>query len=155
MFRLILCLIIVLSSSYIGYIKSRALLDRKKLLQIFTSEFNACITKLSYSSQTLTEIFNSGQLEYSFSEDSSFYDQWLEMLCKYKNRLKRDDILLLEEFALVLGATDTQSQIQHINLYIDLLSKNIEDAENDIATKSRLYRIFGFSIGTVISILII
>lgn len=155
MFRLILCLIIVLSSSYIGYIKSRALLDRKKLLQIFTSEFNACITKLSYSSQTLTEIFNSGQLEYSFSEDSSFYDQWLEMLCKYNNRLKRDDILLLEEFALLLGVTDTQSQIQHINLYIDLLSKNIEDAENDIATKSRLYRIFGFSIGTVISILII
>ena len=58
-------------------------------------------------------------------------------------------------FAENAGKTDADGEISHIEMYVQLLNTCINDAENSIITKSKLYRTFGVSIGLIVSIMLL
>lgn len=94
-------------------------------------------------------------MKYDFSLDKPFFSQWKEMLKSFSSVLKQGDIELLTDFASHLGTTDTQGQLQNIELYTHMLNEKITNAQNDIDNKSKLYKSLGLSLGIVISILFI
>ena len=58
-------------------------------------------------------------------------------------------------FAQNLGKADVNGEISHIQMYIDMLNDCVEDAKNNINSKSKLYRTLGVSFGLLISILLL
>ena len=155
MFKIMLCIIIVASSSAAGFYYSHKLYDRKRILQNFVLELKKCSTLINYTSDALYKIFDGNFMNYEFSENVSFEAQWIEMLSVYKDKLKAEDIDCLGAFGRSLGTSDVNSEQKNIMMYIEMLNKCISDAENDILVKSKLYRIYGFSIGVTVSILLI
>lgn len=155
MLKIYLCFLIVIASTYLGIAKSNTLILRKNTLQDFVLILKNLICRLSYTSDCLTDVFNDVFTDFDFNEQAPFLSQWEQLLISYSHKLKKSDISLLLQFGTTLGCSDLSTQIKHINMYIELLNKQIDDAQHQIDTKSRLYRVFGFSLGTVISILLI
>lgn len=69
--------------------------------------------------------------------------------------LKNDDVKVLTEFLSLLGMGDTESQILRCETYSELIKKRLQNAENEVKEKAKLYSTLGFFSGLVIVILII
>lgn len=155
MFRLLLCFIIVICSTATGFAMSQKLYRRKSILNDFSSLLSNAATKIRYTSSPLCDIFADNFAGFEFSGDKPFCDQWQDMLSRFCDVLCDDDIKLLKDFASQLGKTDTDGQLSNIEMYTQLLSKNISSADDSIIKKSKLYRVLGFSLGLAVSILVI
>ncbi|MBQ6153425.1 MAG: stage III sporulation protein AB [Ruminococcus sp.] len=151
MLKLILSLVLIVSSLFIGQSMSSRLYRRKDVLTLFIDNIHTSITKLEYSAETVYELFE----DFSFERDKPFLPQWDSILSEYKNALNKKDLSLLKDFARGLGDTDTQSQIKHMRYYLSLLEVQLTSAQNDINQKSKLYRGLGFSAGVTLSLLLI
>lgn len=151
MLKLILSMLLMLCSLFIGQSMSLRLNRRKEALSLFLRNIHTAATKLAYSAATVYELFD----EFAFEKDMPFMPQWIDLLSGYKNVLHKKDIALLKEFAQGLGSSDTKSQIKHIKLYLSLLDHQLCDAQNDIDKKSRLYRVLGFSAGVTLSLMLV
>lgn len=155
MLKPLLCIVIVLSSTMIGFYYSHRLYTRKITLQKFINELKSSVTHIRYNSDNLCDIFADRFVGFTFSEDEPFLSQWMGLLKKYNSKLNKDDITLLLSFAENLGKSDVNGEISHIQMYIEMLNDSVEDAKNNINSKSKLYRTFGISIGLLISILLL
>lgn len=155
MLKILLCLVIVVSTSIVGFSYSHRLYKRQVVLRNFVLLLQKCSTMMRYSSQELSLIFSDNFMNYHFIDSMPFYDQWLEMLKNFTTILNSDDIKVLTNFAQELGATDTTGQLKNIELYTAILESHINDANVEIEKKSRVYKMSGFCVGLTISILLI
>lgn len=155
MLRLMLCLLIVLSGVMIGLYCSQRLSRRKAILSEFSSMLGKAKLMISYSADELCRIFFDNFAGFIFTPDESFDVQWAELVSRYRSVLTDDDISVLNGFAEGVGASDTESQIQHIELYIKLLDERIVSAQRDIDEKSKLFRVLPVSAALMLSILLI
>ncbi len=155
MFKLLLCIVFIVSSTVVGFSYSNKLYKRKTTLEEFVIALTNCSTQMRYTSHSLSQIFSHSFVNYSFCDSLPFAPQWTEMLSGYSNILTRDDISVLSNFSQTLGTSDTLGEQNNIEMYIELLRKNIADAQNDIEQKSKLYKTLGLSLGLLVSILII
>lgn len=155
MFKLILSIVLVFCSGFIGQSFSSRLVLRKNTIEDFIIILETALSKIEYTSSSLFEIFEDNSINYKFNEQKAFLPQWNEMLVKYKYILKNEDIRLLKEFGTMLGTSDVSSQINHIKLYTKLLEEQRAIAQMDIDKKSKMYRVFGFSIGLTLSLMLI
>lgn len=155
MFKLLLCIIFIISSTVVGFSYSNKLYKRKNTLEQFVVALTNCSTQMRYTSHNLSQIFSNCFVEYSFCDSKPFATQWTDMLNGYNNILTCDDISVLSNFSQTLGTSDTIGEQNNIDMYIELLRSNISDAQNDIEQKSKLYKTLGLSFGLVVSILII
>ncbi len=155
MFKLILSIVLVFCSGFIGQSFSSRLVLRKNTIEDFIIIFETALSKIEYTSSSLFEIFEDNGTNYKFNEEKAFLPQWNEMLDKYKFILKKEDIKLLKEFGTILGTSDVSSQMNHIKLYIKLLEEQRTAAQTEIDKKSKIYRVFGFSIGLTLSLMLI
>ena len=110
---------------------------------------------ISYSSGDLYEIFSENFSGFGFVRDRPFDIQWTEFIKSISDGLKKEDIILLENIIDGLGSTDKASQQRYLDMNTALIEEQIAQAQSDIDTKSKLYRIMPLSIGLFISILII
>ncbi len=155
MFKMLLCIVIVTCATLIGFSYSSKLYKRKAVLQNFVLELRKCSTQMRYVSPQLSQIFSDNFMNYNFSDSMPFYSQWTDMLDGYSDVLSKNDIATLNAFAKNLGTTDTIGELNNIELYTEMLEKNIENAQNDIDKKSKLYKTLGLSAGITVSILLI
>lgn len=155
MIRLILCIVIVFSSTIGGFYFSSKLSKRKDILLNFELELKNTLTKIRYNQSNLSQLFENNFMGYSFDDSKKFSLQWNEMLNNYKEILTDEDIRVLADFSKSVGTLDLTGEISNINLYIDLIRERIIDAQKDIATKSKLYQTLGTSLGLCIAILLI
>lgn len=155
MFKLLLCIVFVATSTVVGFSYSNKLYRRKTTLENFVVLLTNCLTQMRYTSHSLSRIFSDSFIEYEFCESKPFVSQWADMLNNYNNILTRDDISVLTDFSHTLGTLDTMGEQSNIEMYIELLKNQIRDAQNDIEQKSKLYKTLGFSFGLVVCILII
>lgn len=155
MLKLILCMVIITGSTAVGFYYSHRLYERRNILKSFVIELEKCSTSMSYTSSELYRIFENNFMDYEFKSDTSFESQWSAMLGSYKDKLKKEDLELLHNFSESLGISDVISEQKNIRLYIQMLEKNIVDAENDIKEKSKVSQTLGFCVGVIISILLI
>ena len=155
MLKLILCLVIVISGAMIGLYYSQRLSRRKAVLSDFCSMLNKAKLMISYNAADLCEVFSDNFADFVFTHGEPFGTQWAELVSQYRAVLSDEDVSVLSGFADGIGASDTESQIQHIELYIKLLNERIESAQRDIDEKSKLYRVLPISAALVLSILLI
>lgn len=69
--------------------------------------------------------------------------------------LTKEDIDLLLQFGSQLGKTDIDGQLKHIKLYKEFFKKQLENAEDAIVKKSRLYKTMGLFAGTAAALMMI
>ena len=69
--------------------------------------------------------------------------------------LKNDDIAVLEDFGKALGTTDVEGQLNHIELYKNILNSQLKKSKEEYKEKSKLYKVLGFFTGSIIAIMFI
>ncbi|MBQ3417705.1 MAG: stage III sporulation protein AB [Ruminococcus sp.] len=151
MFKLILSVMITLSALFIGQSMSSRLYRRRETISLFIRNLHTAKVRLNYDNATIYELFD----DFTFERDKPFLPQWNTLISGYKAVLRKKDIDLLSEFANSLGSSDRESQIKHMDLYITLLEHQLQDAQNDIIKKAKLYRVLGFSAGVTLSLMLI
>ena len=80
-------------------------------------------------------------------------DDWIRQAKDYI--LKNDDIVVLEDFGKALGTTDVEGQLNHIELYKNILNSQLIKSKEEYKEKSKLYKVLGFFTGSIIAIMFI
>lgn len=155
MIKLSLCIIVILSSTLVGFSYSSMLTKRKSVLEAFILELKKCSTQIRYSSKSLSSVFEDNFMNYSFCDNKPFESQWKDMLEKYHKILNSDDLNVLQEFSKTLGTSDVSGELTNIDMYIEMLKLRVKDAELNISLKGKLYKTLGLSFGLSIAILLI
>ena len=86
-----------------------------------------------------------------------FDKQWQEKISSLPNTLalNKSDKELLSEFGNELGKTDIDGQLKHIEFYKNLFDNQLLAAEEDIISKSKLYKTIGLFAGISTALMII
>ncbi len=155
MLKAYLCILVVCATSFIGCFYSHKLHKRKEILELFSLELCTSLTKIRYQSNTLATVFSNKFKGFVFCSESSFFQQWKEMLKLYDKNLKKEDIELLLECGEKLGTSDVCGETDNINMYLEMLSQKVKQAQSDIEKKSKLYRTLGLYSGIALTILLI
>lgn len=133
--------------------RENTLLDLRQMLQSFKAGIGCTASPLS-----LLVAQNSGsrfctlaraEPQFSTNPKSALLSSGEKLL---KNQ---DDLKLYTDFVNGLGETDTQAQLEHIELYAQLLQVSITAAANDCKSKSRLYTYMGLFGGISLCLVLI
>lgn len=164
MLRIVLCLILLLCATFLGYWFSLRLLRRSD--NLFT--LIECIDKMkNFISFGRYEIARVVSLSFenvedfkAFTEnddDEEFFEWWRSCVAtlNFSTALNKEDRELLLRFGENLGVTDVEGQISNCELYITLFKKCFDNAKEIENKNVRLYRILGFSLGSLIALIVL
>lgn len=148
-----------------GFYFSYKLSRRQLFLKDFIAFLKTFETHIRYSADDIFTLINMSMTsasllpikEYIVSNKGSFNDLWLTSmsLINKQTGLTTQDKALLEEFGAALGTTDGQGQINHIELYTTLFQKSLDEAQEELNAKSKLYKMLGFFAGTAFALMVI
>ncbi len=162
---MIKCIGIVLIIAFFfsaGVYLSLRLKNRYEFLSLFREFLSSLKTNIRYNGGEIFELIERSMplaiVEYFKSENYSGMDIYWDRCIKNipKNAaLKREDISLIAEFGKTLGTTDIEGQLNHIELYKELISSNINNSIEEIKQKSKLYKMLGLFSGIAAALLLI
>lgn len=155
MLRFLSALAVTASSIAIGFSLSLRLSRRGAVLGDYIALLDTAADRMTYTAGNLAAVFSDNFAGVAFDPERPFADQWEAMAARYRDVLRREDIAVLEAFADGLGRGDLQTELNHIRLYQSLLRERMAQAGEDCRKKGSLYRILPFSIGLVLTILIL
>lgn len=139
LFKVLGFLATVTSTYSFGFLKSKAL--KLRLEKIHNIQKN--ITSLKEKIRV-----NAGEIPFLLS--SSFG----EFPISYRY-LEKDDIKLLEEFFDNIGMSDSKSEYERCELYFNLLTPKLQEAEQNYRELGKLYRNIGLFSGIFICIILL
>jgi len=159
-YKFVLCIVLLCATTMYGFVCSQKLTKRKKSLRTICDGIvraKSLITFGGYNiSRVLQESFKEINLFNNISDNMSdvFTD---EFFVKVKKDLCfcDEDVEMFRGFTEVLGITDTAGQIANCDLYYELMKKQLDSAEEKEKSSGRLYKILGFSLGLVITLMIV
>ena len=133
--------------------REETLLEFKQLLQRFRAEIH-------YTLRPLGELISGNQdfrLCSLAAGEQCFFHSPKEALEQAGRKLFRDasDAELCVGFVKGLGESDSQSQLEHLNLYSDLLEAHLARAGEAREKKSRLYICLGLFGGLTLCLLLV
>ncbi len=164
------CVLIVSASIYIGVAYVNSMKKRIYSLSQMIELFTVLKIKLEYELCAIPELFRliikqeQGTyvcfLEHCISEidaGASLKIAWNKSVDKFSREmnLSSNDTALLIDFSQALGDTDVSGQISNLEMYIELLHKNLKDAEKELTDKSRVSISCSLFLGLLVSILLI
>lgn len=155
MLKLALCMTIIGASVAIGISLSSKLSQRVEILSQYMKLLEEVSVRLRYTGDPLAVLFQDNFVGYTFLRERPFENQFQEMTRRSKDVLLPIDIRLLDDFARDLGAGDSESQLQHIRLYIKMLEERSKEAREDLKSKGKLYRVLPLSAGIAVAVLLI
>lgn len=156
--------LIVLICSYIGILKSKSYENRVVELSKFQNALVMFESKLKFTYEPLKNIFEEISKVIYKNENNVFLEVAQEERDVYKawcngveNTLffNMQDKEVIKMIGKMLGKTDIEGQLSEISLGLDLVSKQIKDAENEKIKNCKLYRTMGVILGLGISIILI
>jgi stage III sporulation protein AB len=170
MFKAVLCLIIIISSGALGLLKSQAFSQRIRELNDLRSMVRQLNTEINYRKDPLITTFNriasqnsntSSKLlsrcsEYmtSYKEFGQCWNAALEEVCA-DTSLKKEDKAILAELGAQLGKSSIEGQSDMFRLTEEKLLHQINLAVKEKDSKGKMFGGLGFSLGIVISVLLI
>ena len=91
------------------------------------------------------------------TKHSDFSNYWQKAITSIPQSygLKNDDLTVLEDFGKALGTTDVEGQLNHIELYKNILNSQLKKSKEEYKEKSKLYKVLGFFTGSIIAIMFI
>ena len=145
--------------------------NRLKELYDFKEFCNILESKIKFTYETLGEIFieisdlmQENQVIKNILKNTSknlnkydFQTAWNKELDiqKYLLNLKEEDINVIKGLGKLLGKTDLQGNISEIELTMDFLDTQIQDAENECKKNEKMYKSLGTILGLAIVIILI
>lgn len=152
--------LIAFSGTFCGFLLSEKLKLRCSFLQSFSEFLCTLETNIRYNADEIITLINkcatNRMLDMFSVEDQSDYKTfWQSCVRSIPNSygLKQEDYNLLFDFGRLLGSTDTEGQLNHIQLYKSLFQSQCKNAEEQYKSKARLYKILGFFAGAVIAVM--
>ncbi len=164
-------LLAFIASAAVGFLKASEVKRRKSLLLDFKELILHISTEMSYFKEPLPQIFErlSGENEKTSSillrecllrynlENLNIAFIWKQAVERIyaKEPVNREDVAVMKKCGDFLGQSDFKGQQDHFRLLGLQLDRQIEDAEEGIRTKGRMYGKMGISVGLVIAIVLI
>lgn len=155
---------IIAVCSYIGILKSKSFENRVIELSKFQSALVMFESKLKFTYEPIKNIFeeisnviykNESNIFFLTSkEEKNINKAW----CDGANKIlfiNNSDKEVVKTIGKLLGKTDIEGQLSEISLGLDLISKQIKDAECEKNKNSKLYKTMGIIFGLGISIILI
>lgn len=155
MLRLIAGLTVTAASILIGCYLSSRLTRRRALLSDYIALLDEAANRLSCTGMSLAAVFSENFSGFAFDPSVAFAPQWERMADQYRDVLGEDDRRVLRDFAKELGNGDLEAQLNRIRLYQQMLKGRLADADHACEKKGSLCRILPFSIGLVITIIML
>ncbi len=146
--KLVGATLIVISSAFIGLLKSYALASRCKKLSLFFDGVNTLCESIEQSGDTLDIIIKN-----SFSKCGFLKCENGVFRC-YDEHLKKDRSLI-EEFFKTLGFLPKKIECDRINNFKIKLKTHINEAEDAYRQTGKVYGALGICAGLTIAILLI
>lgn len=163
LFKLIGATLLAASTFSVGVSMSKSLYRRKEFLKSFIVFIDSLATHIRYNSDDIFNLVSicadSEELKcfefFSSHNNESFDKLWSKSILTIPRAyaLKKSDIDLLLQFGSQLGKTDIDGQLKHIKLYKDFFKKQLDDAEDAIVKKSKLYKTIGLFAGTAAALI--
>ncbi|MBQ7799547.1 MAG: stage III sporulation protein AB [Oscillospiraceae bacterium] len=153
MLKLAGCLLIVASSVYAALSHIKSLRKRAQGITAMVELLSAMKIKINYEFTSLPELLKSLRLNSTYpislfldecvmnlNQGENLKSAWKKSVDRFSDKmnLTQGDINILSEFSLSLGDSDVGGQISNIQLYTEMLRKNLSDAESIIKDKSRI-----------------
>ncbi len=161
--------LIFLSSSYIGILISKRYSNREIELKEFKKILNTIKTKIKFTYQPLTEIF-----EYTSkntisaiskifkninininTKNMSLANAWIESIDNSNLNINEEDKNIIKALGKVLGKTDVEGQVSEIEVTISFIDNQIQKAELERQKNEKLYKTLGTIIGLTIVIILV
>lgn len=162
-----ICLILIfITSSKIGFIKSKGFKKRVEELNKIEISFNLFKTKIEYTNDVIEDIFKQiSSIIYNDrtniflntidkKDNKKLFESWSISL-EENLYLKEDDKELLKIFGKNLGKLDKKGQVFQLDEVISLIKKQIQNAEEEVKKNEKMYKSLGTIIGAVIVIILI
>lgn len=157
--KLLGCLLLTASGLCWGLDRARRLGRRADLLVELLRLMQFLRTEIQFSACTLAQLFAMGDDPFSreavkrpgFSQDpaAALTEAGDALLSRERDRA------LLRGFAQGLGASGTQGQLEHLELYMGLVRERLREAREEYAQKNRLYIALGLLAGVAVWVVII
>lgn len=158
------CLVIILSSSILGFSYSRLYGERLNNLINFQYCIQILETEIIYAANplpdALREVYNKGnkKVSYIFNEirkyllinkDSNVYDGFLHVASELKESLcfKEQDIEIILSFGRSLGISNRTDQEKHFKVILVQLKGQQREAEEEKIKNGKMYKSLGVLIG--------
>ena len=97
------------------------------------------------------ELFESADDNLPFAD---FWNSEIEKIPK-KAGINNSDKELLSEFGSMLGTTDVEGQLKHLEMYGSIFQKRLQDSQAEFRDKSRIYRALGLFGGISAALIIL
>ena len=168
--RYIFLILILASSTSIGFLLSSRYLNRVKELKALSNFINIIQNKIKFTRKPLKEIFldlskleddtNIKSIFFSLSkkiDNKKLSDVWNDVIEEEKKNLslKEEDISLLKTLGNTLGKSDVDGQMSGIDLFTELLKVQAQKAEKEKEKNAKMYKSLGAIIGLVIVIVLV
>ena len=152
-------LLLILSGTLWGTDKVVRLYRRKKHLSELRKFMQGLKTGIRFSGSSLPELlrYEGSVFCMEAAKETNFTSDPCSALKEAGNRLLHSlhDRELYTDFLSGLGATDTKSQLEHIELYSVMVEERLKEASLECEKKSRLYISLGFFVGLTLFMLIV
>ncbi len=155
---------IIAICSYIGILKSKSFENRVIELSKFQSALVMFESKLKFTYEPIKNIFEeisnviykneSNIFFFTSKEEKDINKAWCENASNILF-LNNSDKEVIKTMGKLLGKTDIEGQLSEISLGLDLINKQLVDAEYERNKNSKLYKTMGVILGLGISIILI
>lgn len=170
MFKALLCMIIIMSSGTLGIMKSQTFSQRIRELNDMRSMIRQLNSEINYRKDPLITTFRrvasqnnniSSKLLDRCADNMTSYKEFvqcwntaLEEICT-NTSLKKEDKNILAELGVQLGKSSIEGQADMFHLTEEKLLQQINLAVKEKDSKGKMFGGLGFSLGIVVSVLLI
>lgn len=165
-FKIILLISIVIASTLLGILFSQKYSNREKELKEMKSALSIFATKIKFTYEPIPNVFleiankidgNVGKIFERASnrmKEENAGDAWINAFSDIPNNLSKDDITILSNLGRLLGQTDVEGQISEIEVVVQFLDTQLEQAKQEKIKNEKMYRTLGIIGGLTIAIIL-
>lgn len=157
-------LLLVLTSSSVGFLEAYKLRLRVEYLERFLQFIRAVQTEIQFSAFPVRQLVARHREELKLfdlcdqfcSQGEEFPQAWQKASVQGTkgNGLTKKEIQMMAEFGAGLGNTGIAGQISHCELAAQLFQTQLEEARQEKGKKSKLYAMLGIFSGTAMALVI-
>ena len=168
MIKIIILFAIFILSNFIGRTISLKYKYRLEELKEMKSMLNIFKTKIKFTYETIPEIFdeiskktnsNIGKIFFNAKEymekGNTADDSWKMSIKETKNNLNEEDKNTLNIMSKMLGESDVEGQVSQIDITLNFLEEQIEEAMQEKNKNERLYKKLGTIMGLGLVIILV
>lgn len=164
--NILLAVIIAAFGGFAGLFFSLRLKEREKTMSSVLLLIKELTVQIRYTNTEIGDILIAAAKNEEFNglyfvcecnkleEKGNFHLLWKEGV-KKQPFLEAKDRELLYSLGDSLGQTDTEGQLSFLEMYEEMIKKNLEQAARDYAEKGRMYRSVGLLCGLATGIMVL